>query len=533
MAISCKPSVLPSVPFGCVCTSDTCVAVELGDTTSVQIGLTPIEASNLITNGTFDDASGWTLGGSFAISGGTANTTGGVGTLSRPLDYPLTAGYYKISMTFGGSGVPITQVVLGGQTASQITVIVALVLQEVNIFVKVLAPSDNLILFSKGATGDIAIDNLVIQKLSEVEYNVRDCDTEEIFYTGEATTYFETGNLSFVGINKNQTVNDEGMAQIDIVWADLGISEGCYCICYNDIGLLGFEYVKNGTFATADFWDITNTGATGWSIAAGVAQHVAIAPPGDDLITQDLGDGLNPGICYDFTFDTIAAGAWSVEMVFQSFGYGGSHVFSGTGNQSNSYILQGGFFDEPVISFYFNAVGGLGAYSIDNVSIKPSDTCVDCACVTMCISLKESHDNTIPDTCNMLLQATNANDALGYNFTYFTLTHKMRVFGKLRNAGYDFTNEEFYKKSNGDRILVSSGYEKFKELQIFQMPEAMHDMLSLMIIHQTFTITIDGVEREFVKRPGSLSPIWDKRTGDAPVTIELAEKTQDYFNYLV
>ena len=72
--------------------------------------------------------------------------------------------------------------------------------------------------------------------------------------------------------------------------------------------------------------------------------------------------------------------------------------------------------------------------------------------------------------------------------------------------------------------------EKIKELQVFQVPQYVHDWLELALSSQTVTLTINGVSKNFIKVQGDYTPNWRKRSVDAPVIVEIQETQQLPYN---
>lgn len=531
--LSCKKNqVLPfQDDFNCIpCESSYCVPIEQGDTNTIEVSLTEI-TDNLITNGNFASSSGWTIGTDWAIASGkaTANfTTGGV--LSRPIDSTITAGYYLVQfdvisaavsfglkVRIGGALIPGPLVgTIAGTHLGTTTYKFYKYIDTADI-------TDNLLSFEVISGDEFSIDNVVLYKISSIQYEIKNCDTDEVFYTNdnnEGIVYFETGLLTPTAGDDDGNSADVAYATVTLNWTEIGLDDGCYCICFKDAGLIGYEFIENGTFDSSDNWIINNTGS-GWTITAGVARHTGFAPAGDDDLDQTLVVPLSPTQEYELTFDTISAGSWSVRVLLTSATFAISQDFAGTGNASNSHVFSG-ISGEQIIGITFRSVGGGNTFDIDNVSIKAHDV----ACETSnCISLRESWDTfaTTRKMCNILVTGTNANKAFGFSAGY---SFKGRIFGVIRNASYPDIDNTEYKDFTGLKSLQYNDNEKISELSVYEVPEGVHDWLRLALRSQTLTLEIAGQSRNFIKKAGDYTPNNRKSSPNSPVIVEIQEVQQ-------
>ena len=67
---------------------------------------------------------------------------------------------------------------------------------------------------------------------------------------------------------------------------------------YSFIGRF-FGKLRNGVFDDSDFWTISNTGAFGWTISGGLAQHAHGGAGGGDVLSQEI--NLSADLCYLLT----------------------------------------------------------------------------------------------------------------------------------------------------------------------------------------------------------------------------------------
>lgn len=581
--ISCKKSVIPPPAFGCGCSSESTVYVQDGDISQLQFGLTPVNNINLApslnpvasgtntstSSGKLINTSGNFLSGNLQANFTVKNITDDTYALITSIDsdtqltlssniftgtgksyeiiewdlsgmtYDHTTNslvfdnsclatghnflkdntYYKIVVTTnaGGASNGLIMTFGGAETVpidGDITAVAYFKFSD----------GDDILLSDNVAFGSLILSRFEIYEMSQLAYKIKDCDTDSVVYDANGGLEYYQSNLS----TDYQDEDLEIVGQISINWENIGLDEGCYKICIIDSGLLGFEFLRNGDFEDSWKWVIANTGSLGWAITGGEALHTGEAPGSDDSIAQTI-TALDPTLNYTLRVEPDLATLPDDDLLIyiDSVETGADYLLH-TIVQNTTTPVEVDFTGYSVTKIKFVMHEG-GDGSFDNVTLKV-DSDLDCTCETMCISYRNEH--TFTSGCNVLLTAYNDNSAMGYDFTSFTFKHYLRVPAMLRNGKYDFLDEEYYKKSNGEKVLVSSGFEKYKELQIYQMPEALHDIVGLMLMHQHFTITIDGEEVEFVKRPGGLTPAWVKQTGDAPFIAEVTEKTQDYFNYL-
>lgn len=526
MSISCKKNQpIPMVdPFDCTpCESSYCVPIEQGDTNTIEVELTEL-TENLITNGTFASASGWTLGANWTIGGGKATFDGlGASALSRSTDSTLTEGYYliKVDITLLNVDYLSLSISLGGQGVfSTSGISTSGWTDRTYYFYGYIVPSNNTLSFIGGDGFSISIDNVEVYKFSSVQYEIKDCTTDEVFYTNDdndGITYFESGEMT----DGSEYIEYlAGFASVILNWAEIGLPDGCYCICFKDAALLGYEFIENGTFGSSANWDIVNTGATGWSITAGVARHSNIAPPGDDVISQTLVTPLVATMCYKLTYDVTAGGFSDLTITGDTATETGILLGTvlGSGSYSGSIDISG----KAITVVHFTAA--TYQFDMDNVSIQADPECVLCE-TTNCISLREDWDTfaTTRKMCNILVTGTNANKAFGFSAGY---SFTGRIFGVIRNASYPDIDNTEYKDFTGLKSLQYNDNEKVQELQIAEVPQGVHDWFRLALRSQTLTFEIAGQTKNFIKKAGDYTPNWRKSSPNAPVIVEIQEVQQ-------
>ena len=512
----------PVDTFNCDCGDTYKQPFELTDNIPVWVELSEL-GSNYIANGNFASSSGWTVGANWAIGSGKATyTSGASNALTRDTDIALVAGYYlvKFDYTTLDSGRLNLAVSLGGVAVSTLGGLLGsgFVSQTFYLF-KYLTPSNNTLSFT-GATYDFEIDNVEVYRLSEVGFEIQDCDTEVAEHTetnGTSVDYFETGNvLDGEDLPTTQT----GYAIVTFDWDGYSLSDGCYKVCMTDEALTNAEYIRNGGFADDDFWSISNTGASGWAIGAGVAQHTPGGAAGDDVLSQTV--NLSDDLCYLLEFD-VASVSGSGDKVFSIYDQNdvllGSQTISSFPDTFSLLISNKAV---TTLKIVCNAAG-LRVASIDNVTLT-YDSCEACV-ETECFSLKSDWDAYAEarKMCNILITGYNANSAFGFPVRYSFIG---RVFGKIRNGRYPDVENTEYRDLDGVVSLQYNDNEKIQELQIFEVPERVHDWLRLALRSQSLTININNTDKTFVKVGGDYTPNWRRTSQLAPVIIEIKETTQ-------
>jgi hypothetical protein len=511
--------------------TDYCVPVEFGDATPLEFDLTELNDVNLVGNGTFASSAGWTLGAYWTITGGEL-VLAGLGNPANSaytdLDAEVVAGYYKITfdMTAGDLvSASDLQVTLGGENASQFTITSLFPgTYAITILAYIAAPSDNRITFT-ASTGDLAFDNLEVYRMSEVGFEIKDCDTEVVYYSefdSSTVEYVENPAITMTGTT-NSTDELYPAAVLTLDWDTYSLSRGCYCVCIKDAADVTFNYVANGVFDDDDFWTFTNVGASGWSVSANKLNKAKDATVGTDKAESELVTGLDILSCYTLQFDTTSDNGSEVEVRY-SDGTDTDALLATVnvpiGSNSVSIDITG----KDIVKIGFWAASTDEAFDIDNVVLSKTTDCTDCICTTVCVSLTTDHDTTMGRGCNFLLKATNDNNAFGFNFEDVTFEPQVRVFGKLRNLTFE-TDAEYYTKSTGEKILVYAEVEEKVELQIYEVPEYMHSVINMMMNMDSFMI--DGVE---YVRVGEYAPNWRKSSAKAPVIVQVAKKTQNRYN---
>lgn len=364
----------------------------------------------------------------------------------------------------------------------------------------------------------VTLTDISVVPMSTVSFTIQDCTTGTVFYTSDdndveyniLTKYLDNPNAQFYGL-------------VTLDWDSYALPDACYCLCVKDESDIGFNYVANGVFTNENYWAFTNVGASGWAISAGVLAKAKDATVGTDKAQTTLITPLASADCYVLSFDLDSDNGSTVEVRYDTATLSDQLLETVTipiGISTKEIDISG--LGITVLKFW--AASDDEEFSIDNVVLAKGTDCVDCSCLSTCISLRANHDNTILQGCNLLLEATCSNNAFGFNFTDLSLTHRLRVIGKIRNMTFE-TESDYYLKSNGEKVLIYADTQENLELQIMEVPAYVHSAINMMLLCDTFTI--DGVE---YVRAGEYAPNWRKSSAKAPVIVNIAKATQNRFN---
>lgn len=529
MAISCGKNQVLTIPSLSGCGDDYCVPIQQDDTTPIKIDLTPI-SDNLVTNGTFASGSNWVTSGFWTISAGVATwaNSGSADDLYQELTTLITEGYYliKFDLVNNPTSTALMEIRLGGVLFSGIIFsgVSNATAQTFYIYGKIDTVSNNRLVINAGYSVSLQIDNVEVYQLSKIGFDIKDCDSDTVYYSqtdDSDSEYFETGTITLTNQSPTPTEGQTGYVILTLDWGSYGLSDGCYCLCLKDTGLIGLNLIQNGMFADSSDWTITNTGAKGWVIGGGVATHEVTGTAGDDILEQEV--GLLTG-CYDMTFDVdsvAGVGNTVLDVIFLKDNipvFGDSILLSSFPYSASIFIEE----DFDTVQFVATEAG-LRDISIDNIFLSQNEDCLECL-TTDCISLR-NWDNyaTSRRISNILLTGTNTSEAFGFPAGY---SFKGRILGKVRFPSYNDVENVEYKDISGLVSLQYNENEEVEELQIKEVPKRAHDWIRLALRSQTVTLELEGFTKTIVKQGGDYTPSWRKTSDLAPVTVEIKEVQQ-------
>lgn len=371
------------------------------------------------------------------------------------------------------------------------------------------------------------VENIEITEMSSIEYILRDCENEAVeYYSGTSGVTYNTD------IQYLNNPDAQFYANLVLDWSTYGDlpSPGCFCLCVKDLAYSEYNFINNGDFEKvtlpefAENWQVNNDASTnGWSLSDSTqASHVADVAGGTDTLSQELLTPLDEDLCYVLSFDYASDNGFTLVVKYDTATLSGqtlATVTKGSGSGTHSIDVT----NLGITAVYFETDTD-EAFTISDIELLLDAECYECSCLSSCISIAESHDSSNLFGCNMLFTATNNSNALGFNFEDFEFTQRLRLFAKIRNATHQ-DESEYYIDSSGLKSLTYLNTEKVIELQVYEVPEGVHDALHAMMRLNNFQI--DGVRYNMV---GEYSPNWRKSSAKAPVIVQIAKAQQDRFN---
>jgi hypothetical protein len=128
--------------------------------------------------------------------------------------------------------------------------------------------------------------------------------------------------------------------------------------------------------------------------------------------------------------------------------------------------------------------------------------------------------------CTQLLSWSNNENAYDHVYEGTNFQHEIRVRSKLWKPKYPKDKKEVFTFSNGSRKILTSRTKKEDILTIEEMPEYLHDSLSVGVEHDNFYV--DGVK--YINEETGYEPTWRNSSLLAPVEIELVKDEQNLQN---
>lgn len=140
--------------------------------------------------------------------------------------------------------------------------------------------------------------------------------------------------------------------------------------------------------------------------------------------------------------------------------------------------------------------------------------------VSECFYVKLDHD------CTILLTWTNQESAFGFEYSGLDFTQSLRIAGKLWQPKYNSDIKETFVDSKGNRKMLYARVVKDQLLTVNEIPEYLHDALSIGLNHDTFKI--GGVD--YVFEETDINPQWRNSSNLAPVLLRVLKKSQNLIN---
>ena len=222
---------------------------------------------------------------------------------------------------------------------------------------------------------------------------------------------------------------------------------------------------------------------------------------------------FSPGNGFDGAIDNVKFEAYALDFIVAVNipNTGGDLIGTPTSIMS---IETGNHFRHVTYNNSSNIFSIGDCYKIEIISACDSSTLVS------------EHFKIVSNDCNLkLLTWTNKINAFGFEYKNSGLTHRLRIAAKLRKPSYTGDKDIFIDSQGGGQITATEK-RKQSQLEIFDMPEYLHDALSIMIDHTD--IKLDGVD--IIVQESDYEPNWRNSSLLASIAIAVEEKTQNLIN---
>jgi len=453
------------------------VLAEYGDITQFQMALTPCGADfETVQDGNFPDATNWTLGADWSISGGQlCHSIGVFGTTTQaaPVDNGVLVRMRFTLDVSDGSGVLITygayveSFLLSGTYERWIV-------------------ADSAVIFSVSANGSssVCLSNLqVITVNTNFSVTIVDEDLNPIDDLNTSDGYFNF---------------EDGYFTASIDWETLAIPDGCYYLAVVDPcpcaqrGIVGLDFVT-GTYN----WSL----ASSWTVVSGTATYKG-SSTGQAI--------LNHVICDEVEY----------EVTYTVSGMAGNEEFNvRLGTQNGTTRTSDGTYTDTITSngtsfiMIGNSTSGTQTFDVTNMAIEATTPSANLSNI---IQVSEEFD------CKTLaLALCNDSNGLGFGFENTGFRPLMRIPASLNRSSYPMERLG-YEYSTGRKSTYYARVRKALELG-FDGKVFMHDFASLFGACDHFYI--DDVEH-YVEDDEYPSISWSEGDDSGGVTIQVGIKEQ-------
>ena len=501
-----------------------CQIVHSGDTTPFQVEVSEDTGTNIVTNGTFATDTSWTKGTGWTIAGGVGvHTSSGGGALSQSIAAIKASTYYKIVFTINTySNSQTLSVVFAGDTVKTLN---ATGTYTVYWFTDAILGGTTLS-FTPHATTNLTIDNVSVTQMTTISYGIKDLndDVVKIVYDGTGITYYQT------------------MASIEVDWST--IEDGCYRLFLIENGTNLFTQGDNGTFETTSDpggeppsdWGITQGNCT---IRYGSAHfytgtksmecEIGQVTAGTKLLwntTASIAVEANSVYVIDGYFkDPIDDSRFqNIEMYFKA-----QDIVS---ISTVSYMCQTNVGNWNYIRTVFNSesntnikVQFLGIFPVSTVGFSLNQY-IDQVSVRGPINIESECFKKGTFGCTQVLSWSNTENAYGFIYEGTSFEHQIRLDSKLWKPKYPKDKKEVFVDSAGNRRILTSRTKKEEILNIGEIPEYLHDAISIGLEHDNFYI--DGVK--YINEETDYDPNWRNSSMLGPVQVTVTKDSQDLSN---
>lgn len=479
-----------------------CQPTEQGDNITFQF--LAAETANLITDGTFPDGShdsicgvkSWCGSGWSVINNATTHQVGSINVLRQQSIFTIN-NFFRITFTVS---VQVAGTVIVANEGATIDRIATIDRAGTYTFFYIATLTGDLIFQPNVDFNGVLKDVEVIQIAQESDYDIDIFDVETGLKIDDVPVGAVTGSTS------------NNVITVDFNWTDdVTVTNGCREI---RIFLTGSTAGDPGNIFEDDFTD----NRLGWLFLG------ALSVVGGRLFFDFDFDFVNSGTFrnvfevgknYTISFDIVNFVCGTVTV---KFGDAVAGTFSGNSSITVTNIATG----NGDLTFVFKDVADCGELGIDNVIISKAN---DFDALSECFDLQTSHD------CSLLWIWSNDNNWGSYDYSVivggglFNFQHKLRLISKFRGVKYP-KESNIGEDSAGVKSVDYFSLRKTKLLDIFRMPDYLHDAVAAFWAHDTRTIngTSFIMEDEYEPSAPNDSVLLSKDLMDA--TIEIQETTQ-------
>jgi hypothetical protein len=453
------------------------VLAEYGDITQFQMALSPCGSDvNVIQDGNFPDATNWTLGVDWTISGG--QLCHGVGLFGTTTQFAPANNGVLVRMTFDldvsiGTGVLIsygTYIESFLTSGSYTRWIVA----------------DSATTFSVSASGStsVCLSNLQIMTINtNFSVVVATEDLTPVIQIDTADGYFNF---------------EDGYFTCDIDWERLAISSGCYYLAVVDPCPCSQRGITSLDFVTGLFnWSL----ASSWIIVGGTATYNG-SSTGQAILNHSVCDGVEYKIGYTLS------GMGANEEFNIRLGSTNGTTRTSDGTYTDTITSNG-----TIFIMIGNSTSGTNTFTVTDMYIEATVPSFE---LSNLINVSESFD------CKTLaLALCNDSDGLGFGFANTGFRPLMRIPASLNRSSYPMERLG-YEYSTGRKSTYYARVRKALELG-FDGKVFMHDFASLFGAADHFYI--DDVEY-YVEDDEYPSISWMDGDDSGGVTIQVSVKEQ-------
>ena len=445
--------------------------VQRGDSFTLQGFTTPVDGSDL-SNGSFLDS--WTLPAGFSQTGGNVLNFSGISLLTGPAQSPpiyfqkgklylLQAGFNVTNNGGAGSGFGI--IINIGSTF--------LPLPGLNVGQGINQSFGISYYYVPASTGYQSIN--IGTNYSNIQFHAEGIFMEEFSLPALAAynnsnnyvQHIDLQNLTYFTQTQYSAGHLNEPVRFEISFALDALPDACYTLQFFD----GANNVLNGNLDSDTGWTL----GANWSISNNKAWH---SGPHNDALTTDIVVAPLQPITLQFQcVNNIPGTSFNVSLTYSDATVQSFNV-TASGLKTFTFTPPNGISSLATLSFASASVHGPSNFMVWAVSVNAAG---NTAVVSNLISLQAQFP--FP---TLLFTATNNDNAFNFDYSH-NLTHRIRLWSKMRYKDYK-TQADEANFSDNSNVLLTAYLEKIYEVVIGDVPEFVHDCLTMMQINDTFAI---------------------------------------------